>query len=147
MEKQKLPHLRPNYFQGVLQLRDINDEVLAFVKNQVNKREDVAITKTVKYSNGFDFYLTSQQFIRAIGKKLKESFGGQLTVTSKLHTKRQGKDLYRVTSLFRLSKYKAGDIVTVRGDLVKIIRFGERTFVKNMKTGRKMTVRLEDLPP
>ncbi|MEK6943042.1 MAG: NMD3-related protein [Nanoarchaeota archaeon] len=147
MEKKKFTLARPNYFQGILQLRDINEEIMAFVSNQVAKREDVFVTKTVKLENGFDLYISSQQFIRAIGKKLKESFGGQLNITSQLHTKRQGKDLYRVNALFRLSKYRRGDTITVRGDVVKIIHIGnQKIFAKDMKTGRKVTIRLEDLP-
>ncbi|MEK7790069.1 MAG: NMD3-related protein [Deltaproteobacteria bacterium] len=138
---------RPNYYQGVLQLRDVNDEILEFVENQIKRRDDVAITRTVKYENGIDLYLTSQRFIRAIGKKLRESFGGQLKVTSKLHTKnRQGRELYRVNALFRLPKYKAGDIVNVRGDEVRLISIGAKIFARNMKTGRKIRIRNSDLP-
>ena len=141
----KLP--RPDYYQGILQLRDINDEILNFVRNQIKKRWDAAITKTVKLDNGVDFYITSQKFIRILGKKLKESFGGELNVSSQLHTKsRHGKDLYRVNVLFKLSKYKKGDVVTVRGDKVRLIRIGKKIFAKDLKTGKKVTIRSNDLP-
>ncbi|MBS3113965.1 hypothetical protein J4448_02605 [Candidatus Woesearchaeota archaeon] len=140
----KLP--RPNYYQGILQLRDINDEILNFVCNQIKKRADVAITKTVKFDNGVDFYITSQKFIRILGKKLKESFGGELKVSSKLHTRsRHGKDLYRVNVLFKLSKYKKGDVVSVRGDKVRLIRIGKKIFARDLKTGNKVTIRNSDL--
>lgn len=137
---------RANYYQGILQLRDVNDEIIAFVRNQIRKRSDVFITKTVKLPNGLDFYITSQKFIRILGKKLRESFGGELKVSSKLHTRnRQGKDLYRVNVMFRLSKYKKGSIVTVRGEEVRLIRMGQKIFAKSLKTGRKMTIRSSDL--
>lgn len=140
----KLP--RPDYFQGILQLRDINDEIIRFVLNQIKRRSDAVITKTIKFSNGVDLYITSQKFIRILGKKLKESFGGELKISSRLHTKsRQGKDLYRVNVLFKLSKYKKGDVVDVRGDKVRLIRIGRKIFAKNMKTGKKMTIRNSDL--
>ena len=145
MTKMKLS--RPNYFQGILQLRDTNDEVLAFVNNQVKKRGEVAITKTVTLPNGIDLYMTSQKFIRIMGKKLKESFGGELKVSAKLHTRnRQGKDLYRVNVLFRLSGHKRGDIVSVRGDKVRLISIGKKIFAKNMATGKRVTIRSGDLP-
>lgn len=139
---------RANYFQGILQLRDVNEEVISFVRNQIKKRKDeVAITKTVNLPNGFDLYMTSQKFIRILGKKLKENFGGELKISSKLHTRsRQGKDLYRVNVMFRLLRYKRGSIVTVRGEEVKIIRLGHKIFAKSLKTGRKMTIRSGDLP-
>ena len=130
-----------------MQLRDVNNEILDFVGKQIRKRNDVAITRTVKYANGVDLYLTSQRFIKALGKKLRESFGGQLKISSKLHTKnRQGRELYRVNALFRLPKYKAGDVVSIRGDEVKLLRIGAKIFARDMKTGRRVTVRSSDLP-
>ena len=138
---------RANYYQGILQLRDVNEEILSFVRNQIKKRGDVFITKTIKLPNGFDFYITSQKFIRILGKKLKESFGGELKISAKLHTRnRQGRDLYRVNAMFRLLKYKRGSVVTVRGEEVRLICMGQKIFAKSMKTGRKMTIRSSDLP-
>lgn len=140
----KLP--RTGYYQGILQLRDVDEEALNFVRNQVKKREDVAITKIVKFPNGVDLYITSQKFIRILGKKLKESFGGELKISSKLHTKsRHGKDLYRVNVLFRPLKYKAGDTVNVRGENVRLIRIGKKIFARDLKTGKKVTIRRSDL--
>lgn len=143
--KNMLP--RPNYYQGILQLRSINDEVLRFVQNQIKKREDVYITKTVKFPDGLDLYITSQKFIKILGKKLKDSFGGELKISSKLHTRsKQGKDLYRINALFRLAKYKKGDVIEIRGTRVRIISFGKKIFARDLKTGKKMPIRSSDLP-
>lgn len=140
----KLP--RSDYYQGILQLRDINDEILSFVRNQIKKRNGVAITKTIILPNGLDLYITSQKFIRVLGKKLNDSFGGELKISSKLHTKsRQGKDLYRVNVLFRLSKHKIGDVISVRGDRVRLIRVGKKIFARDLKTGKKITLRRIEL--
>lgn len=138
---------RPNYYQGILQLRDVNNEILDFVYKQIKKRENVEVTKTIKYPNGIDLYITSQKYIKMLGKKLKESFGGELKISSKLHTKnKQGRELYRVNALFKLLRYKAGDIVNVRGDRVKLLNVGEKIFARNLKTGRKVKIRSSDLP-
>ena len=144
MIKMKLS--RSDYYQGVLQLRDVNDEIVSFVHNQIKKRSDVAITKIVRLSNGFDLYITSQKFIRILGKKLKDSFGGELKVSSKLHTRsKQGKDLYRVNVLFKFSKHRKGNIVMVRGDKVRLISIGKKIFGRDLKTGKKITIRSSDL--
>ena len=138
---------RPNYYQGILQLRDVNDEMLSFVQNQIKKRNDVAITKAVKFPNGIDFYITSQKFIRIVGKKLRDRFGGELKISSKLHTRsKEGKDLYRINVLFRPLRYKRGDIISVRGDEVKLLHVGRRVFARDLKTGRKVAIRSADLP-
>ncbi|MBI4452207.1 hypothetical protein HY637_02150 [Candidatus Woesearchaeota archaeon] len=144
----QLKFARSNYYQGILQLRDVNEEMLSFVYNQIKKRGDVAVTKTMNLPNGKDLYITSQKFITILGKKLKESFGGQITTSSKLHTRsKTGRDLYRVNVLYRPAKYKRGDIVAVRGDKVKLLQVGRRIFALELKTGKKIRVRSEDLPP
>ncbi|MEK6828160.1 MAG: hypothetical protein AABX78_02315, partial [Nanoarchaeota archaeon] len=67
-------------------------------------------------------------------------------ISSKLHTtNKQGKELYRINVLFKLSKYKKGDVVSVRGDKVKLIRIGKKIFAKDLKTGKKVTIRNSDL--
>lgn len=138
---------RSNYYQGILQLRDVNEEMLSFVYSQIKKRGDVAITKTTNLPNGKDFYITSQKFIRILGKKLKESFGGEIKTSSKLHTRsKSGRDLYRVNVLYRPTKHKRGDILVVRGDKVKLLNVGKRIFALNLETGKKIKIRSEDLP-
>lgn len=133
---------RPNYYQGILQLRNVNDEVIAFIRNQIKKRGDVAVTKAARLPKGVDLYITSQKFIRILGKKLKESFGGELKVSAKLHTRnRQGKDLYRVNVLFRLLKHRKGDIVSIRGEQLRLISIGRKIFARNLKSGKKVTIR------
>ena len=144
--KPKPKFARPDYYQGILQLRDVNEEILSFVDNQIKKRGDVAITKTVKYSNGKDLYITSQKFIKIIGKKLRESFGGEIKTSAKLHTRnRQGKDLFRVNVFYRPLRYKRGDIVVVRGDKVKLLQVGRRIFALDIKSGKRIKIRTEDL--
>ena len=142
----KIRHSRANYYQGILQLRDVNEEIISFVYNQIRKRDDVAIAKTIKFPNGLDLYITSQRFIRMLGKKLRDSFGGELKISSKLHSRsKEGKELHRVNVFFRLSKYKRGDIVEVRGDKVKLISMGKNIFARNLKTGKKTRIRSSDL--
>lgn len=143
----KLP--RPDYYQGILQLRGINEEMMSFVRNLIGKRDDVAITKTVKLHDGTgaDLYITSQKYIRVIGKKLRDSFGGELKISPELHTRnRQGKDLYRVNVMFRLPVHRVGDTIDIRGEKLKLISLGRKIFAKNIKTGKKVMVRGRDLP-
>ena len=47
--------------------------------------------------------------------------------------------------LFRLAKHKKGDVVSIRGEQVRLIRIGRKTFARNLKTGKKVTIRNADL--
>ena len=92
------------YFEAILQLRNPNDELLNFVKNQIKKR-GAWIAKTVKQKNGVDFYISDQRFTRAMGNKMKKAFKGEMKTSRKIFTrnKQTSKDVYRVTVLFRMA--------------------------------------------
>ncbi|RLE39194.1 hypothetical protein DRJ17_01570 [Candidatus Woesearchaeota archaeon] len=93
------------YYEGVLQLRDIDEEVYTYVKQQLNKagKRGVFVTKELKVKNGYDFYVTNQNFLKKFGVKLKKRFKGEVKVSVKLYgrNKLTSKNLYRVTVLFR----------------------------------------------
>jgi NMD protein affecting ribosome stability and mRNA decay len=96
----------PQYFQGILQIRNPNEEVIRFVMNQFKNNEKVWIAKEEKQKTGIDYYVSSNKFLLSLGKKLKKSFKGELKTSRKIHTKNKltSKDVYRVTVCFRLDK-------------------------------------------
>ena len=139
----------PNYFQGILQLRNCNQEVIDFVENQIEKaeRKDVYVSKKVKVIGGIDIYLTSNKFLRSLGKKLKKSFNGELKESEKLFSRNRQtqKNIYRLNVLFRLTKFKKGDIVAFRGRKVKIMNIGSKVQAKEVETGKRIILKLNEL--
>ena len=91
------------YYEAIIQLRPADEKVVAFVRGQLEER-GAFISKEEKLKTGIDLYVSDQRFARALSKKLKKKFGGEVKLTRKLHTisKSSGKPLYRVTVLFRL---------------------------------------------
>jgi len=136
---------RPDYFEGILQLRGHCDEALEWVVNQVNKDGRAVITKEKKFKNGIDLYFSSQKYLLTLAKKLKSTFGGELKTTSTLHTHKKGDPLYRVTVLFRILPFKPGDTFTIRGKDVELLRVTSKAHVKEIKTGKKFFVDLDEL--
>ena len=135
------------YYEGILQLRNPNEEVLDFVLKLVKKRDIALISKKEKVRNGFDFCLTSQKFLQHIGKKLKRHFQGELKISSRLHTRSRitGKDVYRVNVLFRMHEFRKGDVVDYKGEKIRIIGISKKILAKDSKTGRKLTLNFGDL--
>jgi len=135
-----------NYFEGILQLRNVDEEVVDFAVDET-KKNDVIIAKIKKVTNGFDIYVSRQRFLRSIGNKLQQRFGGQIKVSTKLHTRHRqtGKELYRVNLLFRIPKFKKGDIIEYKGDKIKIISMHKKVFAKDVKTGKKLNLNFKDL--
>lgn len=93
------------YYEAVIQLRPATDEIMKFIQNRIKERPKVYISKIKHVKTGVDIYLSSQSYARAIGKKLKRTFKGNLKITRTLHTmdRMTGKQLYRGTILFRLN--------------------------------------------
>ncbi len=97
-------NLRGAYWEGVIQVRPKDKEVIAFIRNQVRKKKDACISKELFFNYGVDIYITSQRLTRDIGRKLKNCFDGDLKITKKIYGKdrQKSKSLYRATVLFRL---------------------------------------------
>lgn len=142
-----MENFNPQYYEGILQLRNPNKEVVDFIEKEVEKKENVFITKKEKVRNGIDFYITSQKYLQNLGKKLQNCFGGELKVSSKLFSRdrQTSKGVYRVNVLFRLPGFKKGDIIELRGDKIKVINIGKKVFAKNLKTGKKVSISFRDL--
>tara|TARA_Y100000310_G_scaffold315910_1_gene367042 strand:+ start:2439 stop:2873 length:435 start_codon:yes stop_codon:yes gene_type:complete len=137
----------PQYFEGILQLRNPNEEVISFIANQIKKRDDVFIAKQAKAKNGVDLYFSSNKFLKALGKKLQNHFGGELKTSATLHTRsrQSSKNLYRLTVLFRLPEFKKGDTVKFKGEKVKILKLERKVFCKNINTGKKISMDYKEI--
>ncbi len=114
--------LGTQYFEGVLQIRNPDDKVMEFVENELAKRTDLNIAKTVKLKNGIDFYLSSNTFIKRFAQKIYSKFGGEVKTNRKIFTrnKQTSRNVYRFNVLVRLPDFKKGDIVKVKRQLILI---------------------------
>jgi len=139
--------MHKDYYEGILQLRDTNNEIVNFVKRQVAKRIDVDISKVVKVINGIDMYFTSQRYLKALGKKLQKHFKGEMKISSKLYTRNRitSKEVHRVNVLFKPAKFKVGDIVKYKGSKLKIVKLGNKVACKYLDTGKSITLNYSSL--
>ncbi|MAG72186.1 MAG: hypothetical protein CL471_18130 [Acidobacteria bacterium] len=135
------------YFEGILQLRNSNEEVLEATLKAIEKKGNVSVAKIKNVTNGIDIYISSQRFLRNLGAKLQKQFGGQFTISKKLYTKHRltSKEVYRVNALLRLPNFKKGDIIKYKGDEIKILAMKKKVLAKVLKTGKKLTLNFKDL--
>lgn len=89
------------YFEAKLQIRPKNDKVLTFVKNYC-KNKKMFISDIAEAEYGYDVYLSDQKEARNFGSLLKKKFGGEMKQSKKLFGKKDGRDIYRATLVFRL---------------------------------------------
>ena len=136
-----------DYFEGILQLRNTGDVVVEFTVKEIKKNENTYIAKIKKVTNGVDIYISPQKFLRSLGNKLQNRFGGQLIVSTKLHTKNRvtSREVHRVNMLFRSPKFKKGEVIEYKGDKIKILNIHKKVFAKDIKTGKKLNISFKDL--
>jgi len=120
---------KTQYFEGILQIRDVNDEIMHFIDKTFEqaKKRGVYVNKKVPAKQGVDYYVTSQTFLSTLGNKLQQHFGGTLKISSQLFTQNKltSKQLYRVNVYFKAPPFKKGDIVEYAGKLLKITKLGK----------------------
>ncbi|PIN75693.1 hypothetical protein COV18_02490 [Candidatus Woesearchaeota archaeon CG10_big_fil_rev_8_21_14_0_10_37_12] len=145
MAELTVPH--SDYFEGVLQLRGGTDEIRTWIVKRVKKDGKALITKIKKVRNGHDFYFSDQHYLQSFGKKLKQTFPGVLKASRKLHTQHRvtSKILYRVNVLFKPIPFRKEQIITLRGDKVKLLAFGQTAQIQYEKSGKKKNISLEQL--
>ena len=134
----------PQYFEAILQLRDISQDVINVVEEEIS-RVQMPVAKEVKLKNGSDYYLADKDFTKALGKRLQQQFGGELLVTASLFGRKDGKEIYRVTVLFRQAPFKKGDVVEYQGEEYEVKLVGKGIFLQNKKTGKRAHVKYKDM--
>ncbi|MBD3310692.1 hypothetical protein GF351_05745 [Candidatus Woesearchaeota archaeon] len=139
--------MHPQYFEGTLQLRNPDPEVVDFVRKQIKKNRHVFVAKESRVRGGIDIQLSSQKFMQQLGKKLQQSFGGDLKISRKLYSRHRqtGKNIYRVNVMFRLSPVRKGDVVEINGDRYEVLSAGKKVFAKDLDSGKKKEFSYDDL--
>lgn len=132
------------YYEAILQLRDVSDEVVAVVDDEIDKKE-IFVAKIKKVTNGYDYYLGNGNLTRVLGKTLQEKFGGEYAVTATLFTRKEGKPVYRLTVLFRAMPFKKGDEVEYQGENYAVLMSGKKLRLQHLKTGKKIQVWHKDM--
>lgn len=126
-----------NYYEGILQLRQVSQEVLDYVERRC--KEEQAVSSVREFKEGFDFYITSNKFLNAISKELRTHFTGEIKNNYTLHTRdrQHNKDIYRMTVLFREVPVKKGDVLQLNGIEYIVTGVGNKVLLKERKTGKK----------
>ncbi|HII17678.1 TPA: hypothetical protein HA361_07245 [Candidatus Woesearchaeota archaeon] len=140
--------MHPNYYEGVLQLRNPNQAVVSFVEKAIKRERKVSVAKVVEFESGLDYYLSSNKFLRKLGKRLALAFPGQLKESKRIFTKSRQtqKEVYRGTVCFRLVDVKVGDVVKVRREKVKVVKLdAKRLYGRLVASNKKVTASYSDI--
>ena len=131
-----------DYYEGILQLRNPTKEVVKAAYDIIDMNKSVFIAQQIRVVNGIDIYLSSQKFLQVLGKMLQKKFGGEIKISRKLFTVKRltSKRVYRVTVLFRLPKFKIGDVVKAGKRQIKVKSMDKKVFGIDVETGKKISI-------
>lgn len=130
------------YFEGQLQMRGINKEVLDYVQKRITNEGEQVPTVVTHSKNDLDYYVSSRRLIHKIGVELKAKYGGFVKESAQLFSRNHmtSKNVYRLNVFYKMHDITKGQIVSVEGE-VEPFRvkgyLGERLIVENLKTSKK----------
>jgi nonsense-mediated mRNA decay protein 3 len=94
------------------QLEEMTKAVDNIIQNIIGRgNRALFITDTFEQHGGIDFYLSEKGSALTIAKKLIEQYGGDLKQSSKNVGMKDRRQIYRMTYLVRLPKYRKHDII------------------------------------
>ncbi len=144
------------YFEGILQVRAEDRDltpaemrsVRTLVMNRVERGRDEGgdfISKVEEIHGGMDFYVSTNGLGQRLAKEVADAFGGSVSASPKLFGQRQGKEIYRVTSLVRLPAFRVGDMVRRKSELTEVVALRPFVELRDLVTGEKRRYKTKDL--
>lgn len=137
----------PQYFEGILQLRDITEEVHLWVHDTVLREDKAAIVKEKPTTNGVDLYFSNQHYLQNLGRRMKIKFPSEVVISTRLFSRDKvtQKEIYRITVLFRQLPFRVGSVLKLPDDEVEILHVDRQVHTKSLKSGKKKRYRIEEL--
>ena len=132
------------YYEAILQLRDVKQEVHDYVMDEISQAK-IPVTETKDLKNGVDIYLADSNFTNGLGKRLQKRFGGKVINTSSLFGRKDGKNIYRVTVLFRGVPVKKGDKVSYCDEPYIVKAMAKDILIQHEKSGKKVHINYQDV--
>jgi NMD protein affecting ribosome stability and mRNA decay len=139
-----ITHQHPLYYEAILQLRDISLAVVEFAEAEF-LRHKIPLAKRVLLPNGYDYYVADSRFTKALGKRLQQQFGGELLVTASLYGQKDGKEIFRLTILFREASFRKGEVVSYKGELYIVQALGKEIVLQPSAGGKKIHLKYKEM--
>ena len=144
--KKKAPfEMHKGYFEAVIQLRNVEQSVVDFVFLEADDH-GVQVSKVNWLKHGVDLFVSDRKFARNTGKILQQKFGGMIKTSARIFTRDRysGKEVYRVTVLFKQFPYSKGEQFLYKGDMYTVLNVTTDVYVED-KDKQKKRLRFDDL--
>ncbi len=136
---------RSRYYEGILQVRgdgrDLAPKEIRSVRTFVVARVDRSggteafVSRIDEVHGGLDFYVSTNALGKVLAREVAEAFGGTVTASPKLYGQKEGREVYRVTSLVRLGAFNVGDVVRHKGALSEVTSVRPFLVLRDLASG------------
>lgn len=144
------------YFEGILQVRaedrDLTPKEIRAVRTLVLSRVDRSrdegadfVSRTEEIHGGLDFYVSTNALGTRLAREVADAFGATVSASPKLYGQRQGKELYRVTTLVRLPAFQVGEVVRHKGEVAEVLSLRPFVELRDLVTGETRRYKPKDL--
>jgi|GEM_PF-3268053 len=136
--------LHGHAFSAIVQIRrkdrKIPQQYQAEIEEIINTKKN-QIVKKVVVKNGIDYYIMDNAHAHGVCEQIKTKFNARLKISPRLHTRKDGKDVYRVTYLVELNRFDVGDLIYTHEELYLVVReTGDKVAVQSLKDASEKSI-------
>ncbi len=133
------------YFEGTMQLRNVNQEMLDFVHKYLKNNNSFASNIEEK-KDGYDLNISDQRKLQSLGQQLKKTFGGNLKISIRQFTqdKLTSKQIYRVNALYEGPRFRKGEVIKIKKGVFLLTNVSEKTTAVDLMSGKKTTLQIDE---
>lgn len=127
------------YFEGILQVRNLNNESKKIVKQILKEFEEAYVNKVVEKKSSVDFYFVKKKFLTRVAEKIVNELGGFMDSNAQLFSRDNltSKDMFRLNVVVHLPPFKKNDVVKKDGCLLLITGLGKYINSFDLEKGKK----------
>ncbi|AJF61755.1 TPA: hypothetical protein HA239_01605 [Candidatus Woesearchaeota archaeon] len=132
------------YFEGTLQLRNVDEEMVEFARSFFRKN-NVFISKEKEQPKGIDMNVTDKKRLQNIGLMLQRKYGGSIKVSPHIHTqdRQTSKQVYRVNLLYEAPEFRIGQVIKVDNKVLLVKNISKTVSGVDLATGSRASVDLK----
>lgn len=134
-----------DYFEGILQVRNMTKDAKAFVNELIKNTEGLYVNKVVEKEESADYYFVKKKYIGRIAEKIVNEYGAKADFNAQLFTqdKQTSKELYRLNVAVHIPPFRKGDVLLIKEDLILVTSTGKKNTGLELKKKKNLAFKYD----
>lgn len=142
------PQKHAEYFEGQLQMRNINKEILDYINRKILKAGETVPTVVHHSKKDLDYFVSSKKLIHQLGKELRDKFGGFVKESAQLFTRdhQTSKNLYRLNVFYKTHDIAIHSVIEYKGLPYQVTGYAkDRLIIQDIHSKKKSQISVDDI--